>query len=287
MVIGEVLNRIVASGCLALAVGGCSQNGGASGASTEKKTAGSQAAPADDKRGPDRSPPSSVPAAEVAAVPSGKEAPSSDSTAGASASLRKSGEATVEPAAEAAKTEGIELASARAAVPLDESQGAELTMPRVSLTKAHAETCRVQVGDDFPDLSLVALNGHEQSLARLMGKTFTVVLFWNGSKPTALEELRDLGPDVLDRFSGNGVAVIGINTGDEPQLASELVKQAGARFPQLCDPQGEAFKQVATTKVPRTFLVDPSGKILWFDLEYSSTTRRELVQAIRYLLTHH
>jgi peroxiredoxin len=91
---------------------------------------------------------------------------------------------------------------------------------------------------------------------------------------------------VLNRFSGNGVAVVGVNTGDDPQAARELIKLAGARFPNLSDRQGEAFKQVATTKVPRTYLVDASGKILWFDLEYSRTTRRELLQAIRYTLTH-
>ena len=159
-------------------------------------------------------------------------------------------------------------------------------MPQVSLTHGLAETCRVQVGDNLPDLQLDDLEGHQQSLAKLYGAKLTVVLFWNGTKPTALDELRDLGPDVLNRFSGNGVAVVGVNTLDNPQSARELVGQAGARYPNLSDPQGEAFKQVATTKVPRTFLVDAQGKILWFDLEYSRSTRRELVQAIRYRLTH-
>jgi hypothetical protein len=36
--------------------------------------------------------------------------------------------------------------------------------------------------------------------------------------------------------------------------------------------------------LPRTYLLDSSGKILWFDLEYSRSTRRELNQAIRYVL---
>jgi peroxiredoxin len=120
----------------------------------------------------------------------------------------------------------------------------------------------------------------------MLGSKLTVVVFWNGAKPTALEELRDLGPDVLSRYSGNGVGVVGINTGDNPQLARELVKQNAVRFPNLSDPDGAALKQVASGKLPRTYLVDRAGKVLWFDLEYSQGTRRELVQAIRYALAH-
>jgi hypothetical protein len=52
----------------------------------------------------------------------------------------------------------------------------------------------------------------------------------------------------------------------------------------LSDKDGAAHKQVATSKLPRSYLLDPSGKILWFDLEYSPTTRRDLAQAIRFTL---
>jgi uncharacterized protein RhaS with RHS repeats len=69
-------------------------------------------------------------------------------------------------------------------------------------------------------------------------------------------------------------------------LARELVKQAGAQFTNLTDRDGAARKQVADHKPPLTYVVDATGRIRWFDLEYSPSTRRELGQAIRYLLTH-
>ena len=37
-------------------------------------------------------------------------------------------------------------------------------------------------------------------------------------------------------------------------------------------------------RLPRVFLVDDRGKILWFDVEYSRTTRQELLQAIQVTL---
>jgi hypothetical protein len=32
--------------------------------------------------------------------------------------------------------------------------------------------------------------------------------------------------------------------------------------------------------MPRTYLLDPTGKILWFDVEYSRSTRRDLSEAL-------
>ena len=63
-----------------------------------------------------------------------------------------------------------------------------------------------------------------------------------------------------------------------PQAALE---KAGANFPNLLDADGKAFAQVGSERLPRTYLLDPQGKILWFDIEYSLATRRELHQALR------
>jgi hypothetical protein len=49
----------------------------------------------------------------------------------------------------------------------------------------------------------------------------------------------------------------------------------------LLDAEGRAFAEVGSEKLPRTYLVDAQGKILWFDIEYSLSTRRELHQALR------
>ena len=48
----------------------------------------------------------------------------------------------------------------------------------------------------------------------------------------------------------------------------------------LVDAKGKAFAQVGSRHLPRTFVLDPSGKIVWFDIEYSLATRRELQQAL-------
>jgi peroxiredoxin len=191
-----------------------------------------------------------------------------------------------EPPAETASPAPARLTDVKAIVPFGEVADAELQMPRVSLTQVHADACRVKVGDLFPESGLKDTAGQAQPLANLRGKKMTVVVFWNGRKANSREELADLEPTILARFGASGVGIVGVNSGDDPQLVGELAKQSGASFPVLCDPEQTLLAQVAPGKVPATYLVDATGKVLWFDIEYSRSTRRELAEAIRYTLAH-
>jgi hypothetical protein len=93
--------------------------------------------------------------------------------------------------------------------------------------------------------------------------------------------LLDLGPDVIEPFGGAGVAVVGVAVGEMAANAQTALERADAAFPNLLDSDGSAFNQVGSEKLPRVYLLDPQGKILWFDIEYSLATRRELHQALR------
>jgi peroxiredoxin len=158
------------------------------------------------------------------------------------------------------------------------------SMPTVLLSEGHQALCRVKVGDTMPQMELEQLGGGRRRLAELAGKKATVVVFWKSGRRMAYELLADLGPDVVEPFGGEGVAVVGICVGESPENAQTALERAGAEFANLLDADGKAFAQVGSEKLPRTYLLDPQGKILWFDIEYSLSTRRELHQALRALL---
>lgn len=168
-------------------------------------------------------------------------------------------------------------------LPLEEPINSGQSMPQVYFTEAHAKTNVVGVGDSFPKLELNDLDGQPKNFGDLLGEKLTIVVFWNGKLPTATEELADMQSRFLDEFAEQGVAVVGVNVGDNPQLAKELVQQASAKYAQLSDADGAAFAKVATARMPRTYLIDTAGQILWFDIEYSRTTRQELLSALRFL----
>jgi len=169
-------------------------------------------------------------------------------------------------------------------VPPGES-AAEAEMPEVRLPAMLKETCLVGVGDLMPDAPLDVLGGEEQQLSSQFGRRLTVMFFWKADDLYAQAELQDLTGDVVERFGDEGVRVIGINVGDSAEEAAAAVEAAEAGFPNFLDPQGEYFAKVATEKLPRTYLLNSEGRILWFDLEYSLTTQRQLEQAVEVALS--
>jgi hypothetical protein len=64
----------------------------------------------------------------------------------------------------------------------------------------------------------------------------------------------------------------------------ELAVKHGVTIPSLLDSDGAAFGQVATSLLPRTYLLDAAGRIVWFDLEYSRSQRLELHNAVYHQL---
>lgn len=159
-----------------------------------------------------------------------------------------------------------------------------LEMPKVLLTEAERSASLVQVGDAMPPIELPDMQGAAKPLSSLLGNKLTVVVFWNSRLPYAVEELGDLGPTIADRFGQYGVNVVGINERDAPAAAKGAIAAAGAKFPNLLDADGKALDKVANGDLPRTYLLDAAGKVLWFDLEYSNSTRRDLKQAIQFAL---
>jgi peroxiredoxin len=162
------------------------------------------------------------------------------------------------------------------------ADSAPAEIPPVMLSKGHEAICKVKVGDAMPEMELELIgDGERAKLADLFGEKATVVVFWKTDRRMAREQLADLVPDVVELFGDKGVRVVGIAVEESPQKAEAVLEEAGAEFANLLDSDGEAFAQVGSEKLPRTYLLDPQGKILWFDIEYSHSTRRELHEALR------
>ncbi len=155
-------------------------------------------------------------------------------------------------------------------------------MPHVLLSKGDEAACKVKVGDAMPAIELPKLGEtNKTKLADLLGKKATVVVFWKGNRRMSQQQLADIGKDVVEPFGKQGVAVVGVTVDESEKDAAATFKKTGATFTNLHDADGKAFAQIGSGRFPRTYLLDPSGKIVWFDIEYSLATRRELHQALR------
>ncbi len=154
------------------------------------------------------------------------------------------------------------------------------TVPTVHLSEQHQAASLVKQGDFLPDMRLADPEGKTHSLHSLLGDRVTVVCFWSGESPAAVQQLQDTGPEIVEPFKEQGLAVVSINYGQSAAEIRKVTAETDFAEKVLMDPRGEGLGQVATRYLPRTYLVDPEGKIVWFDMEYSPSTRRHLRQAI-------
>lgn len=176
------------------------------------------------------------------------------------------------------KTKTPELEAPKAAPP-------KRVMPAVTLSEEDANTCLVKVGDSLPEIKLTGFDDKEHTLKDLYGSKGTVVIFWSTSKSaystTALEDLNHQAA----MMSNKGIKMVGIHRG-EKELGATAALESKIAFPQLSDVDGAALAKVATNKkLPRVYLLDANGKIVWFEMIYDTTnTSRVLEEAVKVLL---
>jgi peroxiredoxin len=152
-------------------------------------------------------------------------------------------------------------------------------MPEVVLSAAHAEDCLIRVGDAFPEFRLPDLIGRMQSLDDVQGESLTVVVFWSGDRLLATDQLRYLNEHIA-RYADLGVQAIAINVGQAPEPVRKTVESLKFESPMLLDLDRGLFSRVGKAHLPRTYLLDSDGSVLWFDIEFSRHTRDGLEQAI-------
>ena len=137
----------------------------------------------------------------------------------------------------------------------------------------------------MPALNLPGLEGEPQKLADLFGEKLTVVVFWSNSNRLGREQISRLSAETAGPFASLGVRVVAVNVGDPPEQILDLLPAEGERdFAVLLDETGEAFSKVATSRLPRMYVLDTEGRILWLDLEYSRSSRRDLLNALHFFL---
>jgi peroxiredoxin len=152
-------------------------------------------------------------------------------------------------------------------------------MPEVVLSAAHSGDSFVGVGDQFPDFRLPDLAGRAQALPQVQGDGLTVIVIWASDRLATENQLRYLNEHIV-RYADVGVRSVAIHTGQMPDQVREAVDAIELSVPVLLDSDGRLFARIGRNHLPRTYLLDRDGRVLWFDIEFSRHTRENLEQAI-------
>jgi peroxiredoxin len=165
--------------------------------------------------------------------------------------------------------------------------------PRIekSLFSAEEEaTLLVKQDDQFPDAKLKDLAGADRALSQLRGERATVVLLWTDQSRAGRGALKAVSARAAQNRPG--LHYVGIYVGDDATTAKQLADENTTSFPVLVDRERSLFKQAVKPPegqgpadvLPRVYLLDPAGKVLWLSLALQNRDEVELDLALRFVL---
>lgn len=135
-----------------------------------------------------------------------------------------------------------------------------LSIPAVVLSGDHQAMCRVAVGDAFPEVA---------GLADKQGPKATVVAVPGGPKWMNDMFTGDLKDDFAPKYVDQGVKLVTLSG---PALGDNVAS--------LQINRDKLNSALGVGRGPRVYVLDSSGKIVWFDIEYTLSTHRELHAAL-------
>lgn len=144
-------------------------------------------------------------------------------------------------------------------------------------------TTLVNVGDVAPDFTVTMLDGRVIKLSELRGNV-VMVCFWATWCPPCRQELAHLQEGVIDVFAGEKFVVLPISRGEERKVVETFITDNGYKFGVGLDSDRAIYDLYASNYIPRTFIVDKQGKVVYRNAGYDEVIAQEVNDAIRQAL---
>ena len=164
-------------------------------------------------------------------------------------------------------------------------------MPKIVLLESQKKTCKVLQGEKMPDFTLRDLEGEEHALSSILKQKLTVVFFWNAGEKEPRSSEEEQSSNALPYLAHNSQSQSGdvhyvfLNVGQKPDAIRKALEESDVKIPVLMDAEKTLFNKIATGLLPRIYLLDKQGRILWFDVGFQfPKTDNELKSAIRFVL---
>ena len=148
------------------------------------------------------------------------------------------------------------------------------------------ESTLVSIGDDAPDFSVTMMDGTNVKLSDLRGKV-VLLNFWATWCPPCLKELHEIPDPVINRFKNEEFVFLPISRGEKPEVVQKKIDQFVAKGIILnsgLDPERKIYSLYAKEMIPRNFLIDQDGKIVYLSIGFDENSLPTLVSKIEKLL---
>lgn len=160
-----------------------------------------------------------------------------------------------------------------------EAKAAEVAQQQTNME----DTTLVKEGMTAPDFTVEMIDGQKITLSALKGKVVLVNFFATWCPPCR-QELARVQKDLLDRFAGKDFVYIPISRQEKKETVVAFKEKKEYAFNMGLDPDKSIFSKYATNYIPRSFLVDKTGKVVFTLLGYEDADFDVLISKIDELL---
>lgn len=141
----------------------------------------------------------------------------------------------------------------------------------------------IYVGDTAPDFTVEMLDGSKVSLSELRGKVVMLNFFATWCGP-CMQEFRHIPDMIVNKFKvEKDFVLLPISRQEKKETVVErmkFLKTQGIDFPVGIDPERKIYSLYAKSYIPRNFIINKEGKVIFTSQGFSMEELEELVSII-------
>ena len=144
-------------------------------------------------------------------------------------------------------------------------------------------TSLTKTGDRVPDFSVELISGKVLDMEALRGKVILLNFFATWCPPCQ-QELPVLEEKVWKQWKDADFQLISIGREHTAEEVTALREEKGYTFPMGSDPERTIYKKFATAYIPRNYVIDQEGKIVYQAIGYTEEEFQKILDLLAKLI---